>query len=395
VWAAAALGATSLLEERLASLDPLVRLSALEALVGAGHRFGGAAAVIEELRDEARRAARALAAARDLAAEAGSPSDEGTRLLTNALRLEADLARERALVWLAGTHDRDGVARARAGLRHPSAEKKALALEVLDVTLAEEEKSLVLPLCQEGERRLESLLTLFPDPARPGGERLLELLQPGAGYRPFTRAAALYVAARRGDRRLRTAVEGALGTADSLLVARTAAFARAALGGDGAPGAPESQEGMEALQKGRGMLTIERVMALKAARMFEEASEDVLAEVAAIVEEVEVPAGEVVFAKGDSGDSMYLVAEGAMRVVDGQRTVGELRAGDVFGELALLDPEPRLFTISAREDSRLLRLDREAFLELMAGNIEIVRGVLHVLCERLRSAEPHVSTERR
>jgi CRP-like cAMP-binding protein len=152
---------------------------------------------------------------------------------------------------------------------------------------------------------------------------------------------------------------------------------------------------MEALQKGRGMLTIERVMALKAARMFEEASEDVLAEVAAIVEEVEVPAGEVVFAKGDSGDSMYLVAEGAMRVVDGQRTVGELRAGDVFGELALLDPEPRLFTISAREDSRLLRLDREAFLELMAGNIEIVRGVLHVLCERLRSAEPHASTERR
>jgi CRP-like cAMP-binding protein len=122
-------------------------------------------------------------------------------------------------------------------------------------------------------------------------------------------------------------------------------------------------------------------------RMFEEASEEVLAEVAAILEEVEVAAAEPVFAKGDAGDSMYIIAEGRLRVCDGERTVGELGPGEVFGELALLDPEPRLFTVAALEDSRLLRLDREAFLELMAGNIEIVRGVLHVLCERLRRAE--------
>ncbi len=51
----------------------------------------------------------------------------------------------------------------------------------------------------------------------------------------------------------------------------------------------------------------------------------------------------------------------------------------------MLDPEPRLASIAAVEDTRLFRLDRESFAELMAGNIEVVRGVLHVLCERLRA----------
>ena len=67
------------------------------------------------------------------------------------------------------------------------------------------------------------------------------------------------------------------------------------------------------------------------------------------------------------------------------RTIVELGPKEIFGELALLDPEPRLASIAAVEDTRLFRLDRESFAELMAGNIEVVRGVLHVLCERLRA----------
>ena len=382
VRAAALLGATDLLGARLPALDPFVRRAALEALVGAGHRFGGGAEVKDELREEARRAATALAAARDLERDGTGRSPAATVLLANALRREADLARERALLWLSGVHDKDALARAREGLRHAVPEKRALALEVLDVTLAPEEKDLVLPLCAEGDRRREDLLALFPSHERPGTERLRDLLRPGAGYRPFTRAAALYAAASGADRQLEPDVEAALRTAESPLVAKTAAFAQKALAG-------------EASQKGRRMLTIEKVLTLKSARMFEEAPEEVLADVAAILEELEVAAGEVVFTKGEAGDSMYIIAEGGMRVSEGERTVVDLRPGDVFGELALLDPEPRLFTISAREDSRLLRLDREAFLELMAGNIEIVRGVLHVLCQRLRKADPYASSERR
>jgi CRP-like cAMP-binding protein len=71
-------------------------------------------------------------------------------------------------------------------------------------------------------------------------------------------------------------------------------------------------------------------------------------------------------------------------VFEGERTIITLGPGEIFGELALLDPEPRLASVEAQVETRLLRLDREAFLELMEGNIEVVRGVLHVLCERLR-----------
>jgi CRP-like cAMP-binding protein len=143
------------------------------------------------------------------------------------------------------------------------------------------------------------------------------------------------------------------------------------------------------------MLTIEKVICLKAVPMFAEASEEILADVAAILEEREARAGEVILRQGDPGDSMYVIVHGQVRVFDGARTITELGEHDIFGELALLDPEPRVASVAAVTDTRLFRLDREGFAELMAGNIEIVRGVLHVLCERLRrqsaSATPYAS----
>jgi AAA family ATP:ADP antiporter len=373
---AAARGAMALVRSRLASPEAEVRQAALEALAAAGHRFPPAerAWVLAELQAEAQRAAHALAVAGGLAL--------GPDLLLGALVREADLARERALLWLSGIHDPAVVARAREGLKHPAREKRALALEVLDVTLAPEEKALVMPLCADGQARRKALAALFP-PDEKGDVGLGSLLEPGTGVRPFTRAAALYYAARHRLVSLQPEVGAVLKEGPAPLVLKTAAFARAVLAGE------TSFE-----QKGRRMLTIEKVITLKAARMFAEASDEVLAEVAAIVEEATANAGEAVFAKGDAGDSMYIIAAGRMRVADGERTVSELLPGDVFGELALLDPEPRLFTVEALEDSRLLRLDREAFLELMAGNIEIVRGVLHVLCVRLRQAKLEMATER-
>jgi len=123
--------------------------------------------------------------------------------------------------------------------------------------------------------------------------------------------------------------------------------------------------------------------------MFAEAAEEILADVAELLEEVEAKQGQVVFEKGAAGDSLYIVLSGRVRVYDGARTIVELGDKEIFGELALLDPEPRVASVAAVEDTRLFRLDREAFAELMAGNIEIVRGVLHVLCERLRALDSY------
>jgi CRP-like cAMP-binding protein len=57
----------------------------------------------------------------------------------------------------------------------------------------------------------------------------------------------------------------------------------------------------------------------------------------------------------------------------------------VFGEMALLDPEPRMASVTAVEDTQLLRLEREAFLSLMARHVEVAQGVIRVLLRRLRA----------
>jgi hypothetical protein len=116
----------------------------------------------------------------------------------------------------------------------------------------------------------------------------------------------------------------------SALVRETAVWARARL-----------RDGMDTGGGGR-MLTIERVICLKAVPMFAEVSDEILADVAELLGEVDYAKGQVVFEKGAEGDSLYVVISGRVRVYDGARTIVELGPKEIFGELALLDPEPRL-----------------------------------------------------
>ncbi len=132
------------------------------------------------------------------------------------------------------------------------------------------------------------------------------------------------------------------------------------------------------------MLTIEKVILLKGVAMFAATSEDILADVATILEEVELNGGELVFGKGEQGDSMYIIINGRVRVFDGDKTINFLGEREIFGELALLDPEPRSAAVEAVEETRLFRLDRNTLFELMADNIGVVSGIMQVLCRRLR-----------
>lgn len=80
------------------------------------------------------------------------------------------------------------------------------------------------------------------------------------------------------------------------------------------------------------------------------------------VERVEVLAGQRVFAQGDVGDALYLVEEGTARIVLNDGTnVGRAGPGEVFGEMALLNGEPRSASVIAETDLTLLRVGREDF----------------------------------
>ena len=102
------------------------------------------------------------------------------------------------------------------------------------------------------------------------------------------------------------------------------------------------------------------------------------------LEDVELSSGELVFSKGEQGDSMYIIVNGKVRVFDGDKTVNYLDEREIFGELALLDSEPRSASLEAVEDTSLFRVDRNTLFELMADNVGVVSGIMQVLCRRLR-----------
>lgn len=139
---------------------------------------------------------------------------------------------------------------------------------------------------------------------------------------------------------------------------------------------------------------IEKVLILKTVNLFSGTPDEILAEVATLLEEVELLGGQAIFQKGDPGDCMYIIVSGQVKAHEGQTIFNTLADGDVFGEMALLDPEPRLASITALEDTTLLRLDQQPFYELMEDRIEIVRGVIGVLSGHLRNRVRDVTTLR-
>jgi CRP-like cAMP-binding protein len=96
--------------------------------------------------------------------------------------------------------------------------------------------------------------------------------------------------------------------------------------------------------------------------------------------------------QGDPGSELYLLLEGRLDVyldweTPEQSRLGEIRAVDYVGEMAILDDEPRSATIVAVEDSRLLSLEGEGLKDLILQMPEISFEIFRVLTARVRTAE--------
>lgn len=131
--------------------------------------------------------------------------------------------------------------------------------------------------------------------------------------------------------------------------------------------------------------TVEKVLILKTVPMFSQTPDNVLADVADLLEEVDVSENATIFKHGDAGDSLYVILDGKVRVHDGERLLNYLGEREVFGEMALLDPEPRLASVTAMESTRLFRLDQASFYDLMTERPEVATGIIRVLTGHLRN----------
>jgi CRP-like cAMP-binding protein len=262
-----------------------------------------------------------------------------------------------------------------------SLEQRAYALEIIDTQLNGEIKAPVLALLGDDplERQLDRLAPFSQH--EDSTDWPLTLINAAAGHiQPWTRscaiAAALAQDAAPDETRRATLVVAItpFAAAPVPLLAETA------------------QRGLAQLQKAeiaKGIFAllsrIEKVLILKAVGIFAETPDEVLADVAELLHEHEAPAGTRIFARGDAGTSMYIIVDGEVRVHDGDHVLNHLYTRDVFGEMALLDPEPRVASVTAVADTRLLRLDQEPFYELMDERNEVARGVIRVLTQHLRA----------
>lgn len=130
---------------------------------------------------------------------------------------------------------------------------------------------------------------------------------------------------------------------------------------------------------------IEKVLILKTVGFFSNTPSSILANMADLLTEIKVTAGEIIFSEGDIGDSLYIIVTGKVKAHNGDITLNYLEAGQLFGEMALLDAEARSASITAVEPSLLLKLDQIHFYELMAEYHDISRGIIQVLSRHLRS----------
>jgi CRP-like cAMP-binding protein len=96
------------------------------------------------------------------------------------------------------------------------------------------------------------------------------------------------------------------------------------------------------------------------------------------------PAGDVIFHQGDPGDTMYVVVEGDVTVEAGDRRVLLAGPGTVFGEMALIDAEPRSATARAQTDVAIVPVDRRRFLYLVENTPYFALEVLRTLSRRVR-----------
>jgi len=79
-----------------------------------------------------------------------------------------------------------------------------------------------------------------------------------------------------------------------------------------------------------------------------------------------IKAGDIIFREGDEAHELFVVKSGEVRIQLGNRTLAELSANDVFGEMALIDNEPRSATALAVTDVELVAVSEKQFLFLVS-----------------------------
>jgi len=133
----------------------------------------------------------------------------------------------------------------------------------------------------------------------------------------------------------------------------------------------------------------DRTASFKATGLFAEFGPDDADALLGAGEALSFPAGQAIFETGDQGDAMYVILSGEAQVDVGGR-FHVLRAGDFFGEMAVLAPGKRMATVRADGEVQALRILAERFQEFLLQRPRVALSMMKALVLRLREVEQRI-----
>ena len=141
----------------------------------------------------------------------------------------------------------------------------------------------------------------------------------------------------------------------------------------------------------------EALDSLRTIPLFSSVSDEDLESIASLLIERRFPKHKTIVEEGLSGDYMYVICEGRVKVTklsgDGREKILELlEEGSFFGEMSLLDSAPRSASVKALTDVRILALARNDFLNVLRRSPDLALAVIHELTQRLRQQDEQASS---
>lgn len=98
-----------------------------------------------------------------------------------------------------------------------------------------------------------------------------------------------------------------------------------------------------------------------------------------------IKAGGIIFREGDNAHELFVIKSGQVRIQLGNRTLAEFSANDIFGEMALIDNEPRSASAIAVTDVELVAVSERQFLFMVGQTPYFALKVMRTLAQRLRT----------
>ena len=130
----------------------------------------------------------------------------------------------------------------------------------------------------------------------------------------------------------------------------------------------------------------DKATALAGVPLFAGISGDSLARLVAVTGEQQFAAGQYIVRQGQVGSGLYVILAGRARVVRGGEEVAQLATGDFFGELAVIDQQPRNASVQAAEETTCLALASWDLIDLLKTDPALALNLIRGLAARLRAA---------